>query len=184
MLRLFRLSCLGLLLAGCGGVAWDTRIAENAATRLAMIESVRIGDTTEMQLVGRWGNPLQKLRDGGNVDYIYRSRTGDQSRYVIVTFQHGVAIAVRSNETEGCRGSFAPRIPGYGGDTPDTVKPVGWCVNTADPYLPNGFWLKLADQAGVSAAGQDLHAMRAAALAQQAPGVGSDDYVAGPGSIK
>ncbi len=166
-----------LILAGCGGVAWDTRVAENPATRLAMVDSVRIGDTTEMQLVGRWGNPLQKLRDGGNTDYIYRARLGDQTNWVIVTFQHGVAIAVKSSDLEGCRASFAPRVPGYGLDTPDTVKPVGWCANPADPYRPNGFWQDIGEEFGVETASN-------AEPVPYWPGVADDAYQPVPGSVK
>lgn len=159
-----------MILAGCGEVAFDTRVANTQATRLAMIESLSVGDTTEMQWVTRWGNPLQKVRDGGRVEYIYRSRTGPQDRYVIVTFEHGVAIAIRSNDTEGCRASFAPRVPGYGWDTPDIVKPIGWCQNPGDPYAQNGFWKRIGEEmgAGGTAAGSDR------------PGVVQDSY-AGPG---
>lgn len=174
-MRAFATFCMIGLLAGCGGLSWDTRVAENMATRLAMIESVRVGDTTEMQYVGRWGNPLQKMRDGGRVDYIYRSRSGDPDKYVIVTFEHGVAIDVRSNETVGCRASFAPRIPGYSGDTPDVVKPIGWCANDGDTYVTNGVWKRMAAEANGAVQGMTGPAR---------PGVPSDEYVRPPGSVK
>ena len=146
---------------GCGGVALDTRVAENLNTRLAMMQSVRVGTTTETAFVTRWGNPYQKVREGGQVEYLYRAmvfdgeyHVGDSSRYVIVTFRHGLAIGVRSSDTEGCRGTFAPRLPGYGFDTPATVTAVGWCQDDpsalgpnrpevpSDDYAPNGGALK------------------------------------------
>ena len=167
---LFLAVCVAV--GGCGGLAWDTRMASQPATRLAMITSVEPGLTTEPQFVVRWGNPLQKAYDGGRVDYIYRARTGDQADFVIVTFEYGVAIAVRSSETEGCRSSFAPRVPGYGWDTPDIVKPVGWCADPNDPYDPNGFWKRLT---------QESYAPPTVA---GAPGVPDDTYVPGEGSIK
>lgn len=163
-------------LAGCGGLAWDTRVAERQATRLAMIESVRIGDTTELQHVARWGNPLQKLREGGRVDYIYRRRMGDHARYVIVTFEHGVAIDVRSNDTVGCRASFAPRVTGYTADTADIVKPVGWCADPNDRYIPWGVWKRLVAEAQADMTGQPPETGR--------PGIPADIYVPAPGQVK
>ena len=134
MLRMVLLLGFFTGLAGCGGLAWDTGVADSQTVRFAMIESVGIGNTTQTQFTTRWGNPFQKIRDGGRVEYVYRRRLGDQSRFVIVTFEYGVAIAVRSSDTEGCRASFAPRIPGYAGDTADVVKPIGWCAPPGDPY--------------------------------------------------
>ncbi len=157
------------LLAGCGGLAWDTRVADSQSTRFAMIESVDVGNTTETQFTTRWGNPFQKVRDGGRVEYIYRARKGDQSNFVIVTFEYGVAIAVRSTETEGCRASFAPRIPGYAGDTPDVVKPIGWCANPDDPYTGPYGGLGQTKNTSAGAPWQ---------------GVPSDAYVPGAGDIK
>ena len=168
-----------VVLQACGGLAFDTRVADSQATRFAMIESVSVGDTTETQFVTRWGNPFQKVRDGGRVEYIYRSRAGDGSNFVIVTFEYGVAIAVRSNETEGCRASFAPRVPGYAADTPDIVKPIGWCADPSDPYDRNEIWRNLTGQEAGSGAGSGSGG-------QLAPwqGVSSDDYVPGAGSLK
>ena len=131
------------LLSACGGVTWNTKVANSPAVRLAMITSVDIGKTTEAQLVTRWGAPVQKVREGGRTEYIYRDLTdaekdklysiGDSTKYVIVTFQYGKAISVRSNDTEGCRGTFAPRPPGYGYDNPLTVYPVPTCPGLNRP---------------------------------------------------
>ncbi len=145
-MRVLAIPMLAMVLTGCGGLAYDTRVAHTMVTRLAMLDSISIGDTTETQFVTRWGNPLQKVRDGGRVEYIYRSLNGDPTAFVIVTFEYGVAIAARSTETEGCRASFAPRIPGYAGDTADIVKPIGWCENAVDPYVPQGFWQRAGDE--------------------------------------
>ena len=114
-------------LGACGGVAWDTHVADTAVVRQQMVASVAIGDTTEDQYVARWGNPYQRARYGARVDYVYRSALGDPSHFVIVTFEMGVAIAVKLTETEACRADFAPRFPGYGWDTPEIVKPIGTC---------------------------------------------------------
>lgn len=126
MRRLLFLVCLSL--AGCGGLAWDTRVAESADTRFAMMTSIIPGNTTETQATTRWGDPLQKVRDGARVEYIYRSRAGDHRSFVIVTFEYGVAISVRTTESEGCRATFPPRIPGHAGDTPAIVRPIGHCL--------------------------------------------------------
>ena len=126
-----------LLLSGCGDIAWNTRVAETPVVRAAMMDSVVIGETTERAFVTRWGAPVQKIREGGQVDYVYRDmgdakrgkfyNAGDSTLYVIVTFQYGKAVAVRSNDTEGCRATFAPRPPGYEWDNPTTVYPVPTC---------------------------------------------------------
>ncbi|MBT8455565.1 MAG: hypothetical protein HKO95_09265 [Rhodobacteraceae bacterium] len=120
-------------LAGCIGLSWDTTVANTAETRLALAQSVEIGRTTERGLVTRWGNPLQKVHEGGQSEYIYRQMNGDSADYVIVTFQHGLATGVRWSEIGGCRATFAPRVPGYGYDTPDIVRPVGACAPAARP---------------------------------------------------
>lgn len=130
---MLRLTLLILSLTGCGGVAYQTTVADSAAVRRAMITSVFVGETTKTAFVTRWGPPLQKQREGAREEFIYRSQNNSNA-YVIVTFDFGVAIAVRSNETEGCRGTFPARVPGFGFDRPDPVAPVGWC--DAIPRLP------------------------------------------------
>lgn len=135
------------VLAGCGGVVYDTTVADTAEVRRAMVESVRIGATTETAFVTRWGPPLQKVQEGARTEFIYR-RMGDSTRFVIVTFDHGQASGVRSTETEACRATFAPRVPGYGFDRPDIAQPVGFCGAAqrpgvdADDYRPAGSPLK------------------------------------------
>ena len=118
---------LSVFLSACGGLAWDTHVAATPQVRDQMVASIVLTETTEDQVVARWGNPYQKVPIGGWVEYVYRSAMGDPSQFVIVTFEHGTTIAVRSTETEGCRADFAPRLPGYGYDTPDIVKPIGTC---------------------------------------------------------
>lgn len=113
------------LLPACTGLALDTTVAETEGTRAAMVASVRIGETTEGGMTLRWGNPFQKVREGAQTEYIYRRLNGTDFEYVIVTFRHGVATDVRTSADEGCRGSFAPRLPGYGFETPEVVWPVG-----------------------------------------------------------
>lgn len=121
------------VLAGCGGVAWDTTVAERPEVRRTMLTSVEVGRTTETAFVTRWGPPLQKVREGARVDYVYR-RQGVHDRFVIVTFDYGLAVGARSNDYELCRATFAARVPGYGFDRPETVRPVGSCG--AAPPVP------------------------------------------------
>lgn len=131
---------LPLFLSACGGLAWNTEVAEQFPVRLAMLASVEPGVTTETAFVTRWGNPTQKVREGAQVEYVYRDtsnpddgqvralRYGYSREYVIVTFQYGLAVGARSSDTEGCRGTFPPQPPGFGFDTPATVYPMGDCV--------------------------------------------------------
>jgi hypothetical protein len=133
MCRAAILACLAL--AACSGVAWNTTVADTAEVRMQMVQSVRIGVTTDDAFVVRWGPPLQKAREGGRVDFIYR-RQNESARFVIVTFDYGVASGVRSTETEACRATFAPRVPGYGADRPGTVHPVGFCARLERPGMP------------------------------------------------
>ena len=126
---------LVLTITGCGGVAWDTTVADTAEVRMRMVESVRIGETTDDAFVLRWGPPLQKAREGGRTDFIYRRRD-DSSTFVIVSFDYGLAVAVLSTETEACRATFSPRVPGYGLDRPGVVEPVGFCARVARPGVP------------------------------------------------
>jgi hypothetical protein len=126
-----------LALAGCGGLAWNTDVASTPASRLAMAMSVEPGITTETGFVTRWGHPVQKVREGGQTDFIYRNalnvewhtlpQFGDSNDYVIVTFQYGLATGVRTSDGIACRGSFMPRPPGYGFDNPTTVRLIGTC---------------------------------------------------------
>ena len=79
--------------------------------------------------------PLQKAREGGRTDFIYRRRD-DSAAFVIVSFDYGLAVGVRSTETEACRATFSPRVPGYGLDRPDVVTPVGFCDRVPRPGVP------------------------------------------------
>lgn len=123
-----------LWLSGCGGLAWNTTLPDHPQVRSAMLASVEPGRTTETRFLTQWGRPTQKIREGGQVAYVYRNMTdppgyvfpqfGDSSAYVIVLFQYGVAVAAYSSDIEGCRGTFAPRPPGLHYPNPATVKPV------------------------------------------------------------
>ena len=123
-----------LFLASCSGLAWETEVAETWHVRKTMLESVRPGHTTEHAFVARWGAPTQKIREGGQTTYVYRSmkdakeyrplKFGDSTRFVAVVFQYGVAVSAYSSEAQGCRATFPPRPPGLGFDNPSTVKPV------------------------------------------------------------
>jgi len=124
-----------LPLLACGEVALDTRIADRAEVRRAMVDSVEIGRTTDDAFVLRWGPPHQKQREGGRESFVYRSQRQSEA-FVIVTFDYGIASGVRSTETESCRGTFAPRIPGYGFDRVEPVHPTGWCGPSARPGVP------------------------------------------------
>ncbi|MEL7345228.1 MAG: hypothetical protein AAFN59_10265, partial [Pseudomonadota bacterium] len=129
-----------LLLAGCGGLSYNTEVAEQFPVRLAMMASVEPGVTTETAFVTRWGNPTQKVREGAQTEFIYRDtsnpdddkfrllRYGTSPHFVIVTFQYGLAVGVRSSDIETCRGTFPPQPPGFGFDTPATVYPMGACA--------------------------------------------------------
>lgn len=153
-----------LALAACDRTAWNTTVADTAAVRLAMLASVEVGRTTETRFTTRWGYPTQKVREGAEVEYVYRNIVDPGSRkpiqygrsdaWVIVTFRHGLAIGARSSDTERCRASFPPRPPGFGFSNPTTVVPVGDCAE----------WLAMAGALG---------------LGQAAPGTGSG---AGTGS--
>lgn len=129
--------CLVLLLASCSETAWDTTIAQTADRRAVMAASVVPGKTTETELITRWGAPTQRVREGGQTEFIYRSmanpdgyiapRFGDSANYVIVTFQYGLAVGVRTSETEGCRATFPPSPPGPGFGHLTTVHPAATC---------------------------------------------------------
>ena len=129
--------CFCVFLASCGGVAWDTTVSDTPAVRMQMVQSLRIGETTDDAFVLRWGPPLQKAREGGREEFIYRNMTnpegyivprfGDSASYVIVTFRYGRAVAVRIPETEGCRATFPPSPPGPGFAHFTTVHPAATC---------------------------------------------------------
>ncbi len=136
MMRVFLFAVL-LALAGCGGLAWNTDVANTPAGRLAIAMSIEPGITTETAMVTRWGHPVQKVREGAQTEFIYRNvlnpdwytlpQFGDSSDYVIVTFQYGLATGVRTSDGIACRGSFMPRPPGYGFDNPTNVRLIGDC---------------------------------------------------------
>lgn len=127
-----------LALAACSGLAYSTTVAQSPATRLAMALSVVPGETTETSFVTRWGYPVQKIRDGGRVDYVYRDirnfrsphlpLQGDSDSYVIVTFQYGQAVAVRTSDGVDCRAAFNPRPTEYFFDNPTVTQLAGPCA--------------------------------------------------------
>jgi len=135
MTRLALVICLAL--AACGETAFDTTIADTPDRRAAMAASVVPGRTTETEFITRWGAPTQRVREGGQTEFIYRNmsnppgyfapRFGDSATYVIVTFQYGRAVGVRTSETEGCRATFPPSPPGPGFYNPTTVHPAATC---------------------------------------------------------
>ena len=138
----FLIACL-VALAACTETAWDTTIAGTADRRLAMAASVEPGRTTQTEFITRWGAPTQRVREGGQTEFIYRSmanppgyhfpRFGESGAYVIVTFQYGRAVAVRTSETEGCRATFPPQPPGPGFYNPTTVHPAATCSGVGPP---------------------------------------------------
>ncbi|MEM9710487.1 MAG: hypothetical protein AAF871_17085 [Pseudomonadota bacterium] len=129
--------CFALAVSGCAPLAWDTTIAETPDRRRAMVESVEFGKTTETAFVTRWGAPTQRVREGGQTELIYRSmenppgyyspQFGDSANYVIVTFQYGHAVGIRTSDTEGCRATFRPRPAGPGDWNLSTVHPTENC---------------------------------------------------------
>jgi hypothetical protein len=129
--------CAACLLAACEETAWNTTIADSADRRFAMAASVVPGQTTQTEFITRWGAPTQRVREGGQTEFVYRNmanpagylapRFGDSAHYVIVTFQYGRAVAVRTSETEGCRATFPPAPPGPGFAHPTTVHPAATC---------------------------------------------------------
>lgn len=141
--------CLALL--GCSGIAFNTTVADQPANRIAMLQSVEIGRTTEREFVTRWGNPTQKMREGGQTEFIYRNiidpgstapiQYGRSDAFVIVTFQYGVAVDFRSSETELCRATFPPRPPGHGFNTPTTVRPLSTCPDTTGAVTTGNYGL-------------------------------------------
>ena len=132
--RMFRILLLAFCLGGCTGLAWNTTVANDPVARMAMLASVRPGISTETDVTTRWGRPTQKIREGGESRFIYRDmrnppgyaapQFGMSDAYVVVVFQYGIAVEAYSSDTEGCRGTFAPRPPGAGFDNPGTLHPV------------------------------------------------------------
>ena len=126
-----------IILAACSEIARDTTIAATADRRAVMAASVVPGKTTETELITRWGAPTQRVREGGHTEFIYRTMTnpagyyaprcGESANYVIVTFQYGLAVGVRTSETEGCRATFPPSPPGPGFPHLTTVHPAATC---------------------------------------------------------
>lgn len=127
-----------LILAGCGGLAWNTTVADHPQVRQAMLASVQTG-MTEKSFASQWGNPTQKIREGAQVSYVYRNMSnptgyytpqfGTSGQFVVVSFQYGLAVGAYSSDTQGCRATFAPRPPGHGFDTPSTVHAVNCGVS-------------------------------------------------------
>jgi len=134
------------LLTGCTGLAWNTTLADEPVVRRAMIDSIRPGIITESQFLTQWGRPTQSVREGGETRFIYRNminpvgyrfpQFGNSADYVVVIFQYGRATEAYSNDTIGCRATFAPRPPGLAYDNPTTVHPVNCGVATAASRTP------------------------------------------------
>lgn len=181
----------------CTGLSWDTRLAETRATRLAMLQSVEIGRTTERQFTARWGQPTQRIREGGQTDLVYRAITdvparfpqvGSSDRFVIVTFQYGKAVGARSNDTELCRATFPPRPPGFGFSAPAIVRPIGTCPGVGSgaawgsaPAIPDDV-IGPAEGEDGQAAGSGI-AAGGDGSGFWRPGVPEDRYV-GDGALK
>ena len=137
---------LSLLVLNACGLAWNTQLADQPSIRWAMLNSIQAGTTTEAQFRARWGNPTQRIREGGQVVYVYRNMSnppgyavpqfGDSTRYVVVVFQYGVAVAAYSSDLEGCRATFAPRPPGAAYPNPTTIKPVNCGDPSSGPHHP------------------------------------------------
>ena len=145
---MYRALLILFILSACGGVSWNTTVANHPQVRSAMLASVVPGRTTEKGFVLQWGNPTQKQREGAQVAYIYRSMSnppgyyvpqfGNSQAYVVVLFQYGLAVGAFSSDTAGCRASFPPRPPGPGFDNPSTVHAVncGVVYDGSSEYRP------------------------------------------------
>jgi hypothetical protein len=174
-----------LALAGCGGVAWNTTVADHPQVREAMLASVVPGVTTEKRFELQWGQPTQKMREGAQVAFIYRNmknppgyyapQFGNSQAFVVVLFQYGLAVGAYSSDAEGCRATFAPRPPGPGFDNPSTVNAVNCGVaydgsSERRPIAGAIGWLANRGKGGTPAA------------PLPAPGVPEDSY--GGGKLK
>ncbi len=155
-----------------------------------MLNSVVPGRTTEKRYVAQWGHPTQKIREGGQVSYVYRNmrnapgyyapQFGNSQAYVVVSFQYGLAIGAYSSDTEGCRATFSPRPPGQGLDNPSTVHAVNCGViydgsSERRPIAEGINWL--ANRA--KGAGSSVRTRVAGALPASLPGVPEDKYTGG-----
>ena len=137
--------------------------------------SVIPGTTTEREVEMRWGLPVQKVREGGQTTWVYRDmgfppflgfaipKGGDSTRYVMVTFQYGIAVDVTTSDEVDCRATFTPRPPNYTFDNPTPVGLVGRCRAATDA----------AAGAGDHARGDAGAATGAEVGAQHVPGPGS-----------
>ncbi|MEM7752421.1 MAG: hypothetical protein AAF230_03350 [Pseudomonadota bacterium] len=177
--------CILLALAGCGGVAWNTTVANQPQTRSAMVASVVPGRTTEKRFTLQWGNPTQKQREGAQVAYIYRNMSnppgyyvpqfGNSQAYVVVLFQYGLAVGAYSSDSEGCRATFPPRPPGPGFDNPSTVH----AVNCGVAYDGSSERRPIAE--AINWLGDQTRQAGSAArdMAKRPPLVPSDSYIGG-----
>ncbi|NNF91746.1 MAG: hypothetical protein HKM96_10200 [Boseongicola sp.] len=174
-----------LLCSGCGGVAWNTTVADHPQVRAAMLASVDPGRTTETRFRTRWGQPTQKIREGGQVAYVYRNMSnppgylvpqfGDSTAHVVVLFQYGVAVGAYSSDVEGCRATFAPRPPNAHYPNPSTVKPVNCGVSPgADAGRDKGLVATIRDFA--DHLGQGADAASSVPTTDPYPGVPADRY--------
>lgn len=129
-------------LTACGEVAYNTRVADSPPTRQAMRDSVTLGYTTAGAHIARWGAPTQRIREGGQISFVYRNmrnpllrlpvpQYGKSDQFAVVVFQYGVAAAVYTSDSQGCRGTFPQRPPGPGLPNPGTVRPVN-CGDLTD----------------------------------------------------
>ena len=138
---MWRILCIFILMSGCGGLSWNTTLADEPVVRRAMLDSIRPGVTTQSEFITRWGRPTQRVNEGGETRFIYRNMSnppgyyvpqfGNSQNYVVVVFQYGHAVSAYSNDTEGCRATFTPRPPGQAFDNPTTVHPVNCGVSSA-----------------------------------------------------
>lgn len=176
------IACLAL--AGCGGLAWNTTVADHPQVRDTMMASVVPGQTTEKRFSAQWGNPTQKIREGAQVSYVYRNMKNPPGYYVpqfgtsqaffVAVFQYGLAVGAYSSDTQGCRATFAPRPPGQNFDTPSTVH----AVNCGVAYDGSTEYRPIAEAIGwVVSQGKGMR--RPAAPAAAPPGVPEDVYMGG-----